>query len=84
MDDFLKFLDGKVTDFPMHVEISYNKTCDWSVYIYKKGCAGDYPNSSKSGNDAIICHVQSCDMELVFAMAQVAVKEWLSENCGGY
>ncbi len=29
MNDFLKFLDKKLQDFPMHVEITYNKTCDW-------------------------------------------------------
>lgn len=84
MNEFLKFLDEKSKDFPMHIEIVYNKTCDWNIYIYKKGCAEDYFKSPASGQDVVICNVQSCDMELVFAEAQVAVKEWFLENCGGY
>lgn len=84
MNEFLKFLDEKVKDFPMHIEISYSKTCDWNIYIYKMGCAEDYLKSSANGQDAIICNVQSCDVELAFAEAQVAVKKWFLENCGGY
>lgn len=84
MNAFLKFLDEKSKDFLMHIEIGYNKTCDWNIYIYKKGCAEDYVKSPVSRKDAIICNVQSCDMELAFAKAQVAVKEWFLENCGGY
>lgn len=84
MNDFLKFLDEKISDFPMHIEIGYSKICDWRIYIYKKGCADDYPNSEKYGNDAIICNVQDGDMNLAFAKAQVKTKEWFLENCGGY
>lgn len=84
MNDFLKFLDKKLRDFSMHVDIGYNKTCDWSIYIYKKGCASDYPDSEKDGNDAVIVNVQDGDMELCFAKAQVALKKWLLENEGGY
>ena len=84
MDYFLKFFAEKVKRFPMHLEILYNKTCDWSIYIYKRGCAEDYPNSESYENDAVICIVQNCDMELCFAKAHVALKEWLLENEGGY
>lgn len=84
MSEFLKFLDEKVSSFPMHIEIGYNKTCDWCIYIYKKDCASNYPNSKHNGQDAIICDVQHCDIELAFAKAQCEVKEWFSENCGGY
>lgn len=84
MHDFMKFLEEKVMSFPMHVEISYNSTCDWSIYIYKKGCAEDYPDSEKNGNDAVIVYVQDCDMELCYAKAHVALKEWLLQNEGGY
>ena len=84
MNDFLKFLDEELKYFPMHVEISYNKTCDWSIYIYKKGCASDYPNSEKDGNDAVIVYVQDGDIELCFAKAHVALKEWLLEHEGCY
>lgn len=84
MDDFLKFLNKKLKDFPMHVEITYNKICDWDIYIYKEGCARDYPNSEKYGEDAIVVNVQDGDMELCFAKAHVALKDWLLENEGGY
>lgn len=52
MDHFLRFLNEKLRNFPMHVEIGYNKTADWCIYIYKQGCTDRYPNSKKSGNDA--------------------------------
>lgn len=84
MNDFLIFFAEKVKHFPMHLEIIYSKTCDWSIYIYKKGCAEDYPKSEHYGEDAVICMAQNCDMELAFAMAQVQLKEWLSEHEGGY
>lgn len=84
MDDFLRFLDKKLKYFPMHVEIGYNKVCDWNIVIVKRGCATDYPNSEKDGNNAVVVNVQDGDMELCFAKAHVALKEWLSENEGGY
>jgi hypothetical protein len=84
VSEFLKFLNKLVESFPLHIEIGYNKTCDWSIYIYKKGCAKDYPKSKASGDDAVLCNVRSCDMELAFAKAEVQVKEWLLEHNGGY
>lgn len=84
MQDFLKFFDDKVRDFPMHLEIYYSKIMDWCINVYKQGCANDYPDSEKDGENAIIVRVQDCDMELCFAKAQVQLKEWLSEHEGGY
>lgn len=84
MQDFLKFLDDKVNSFPLHIEIGYNKTMDWYIYVYKKGCVKDYPESWTDGGNVILCNVSSCDMELAFAMAHVKVKEWFSEYEGGY
>jgi hypothetical protein len=84
MNDFIKFFNDKKRDFPMHLEINYNKVADWHIYIYKKGCANDFPNSNRYGEDAIICNVQYSDMDLAFAKAQVELKEWLLEHDGGY
>lgn len=84
MQDFLKFFDEKARNFPMHLEITYSKICDWCINIYKKGCTKDYPNSEKDGEDAVIVYVQDVDMELCFAKAHVALKEWLLEHNGGY
>ena len=77
MNEFLKFFDEKAQSYPMHLEITYCKICDWTILIYKKGCAED-------GTDLVLVDVQDGDMELCFARAHVALKDWLSENEGGY
>lgn len=77
MSDFLKFFDEKAHNYPMHLEINYSKICDWTIYVYKRGCAED-------GSDLNIVVVSDCDMELCFAKAHVALKEWLLEHEGGY
>ena len=77
MNEFLKFFDEKVKTYPMHLEIYYSKIMDWCITVYKKGCG-------QNGDDLNILAVQSCDMELAFAKAHVELKEWLSENEGGY
>lgn len=77
MADFLKFFAKKVLDYPMHFTLEYNKTCDWALNIWKKGCA-------ECGTDLDICYVQGSDLELVFALAQVALKDFLLEHEGGY
>ena len=61
----------------MHLEVTYSKVCDWMIYIYKQGCG-------ENGSDLKILDVQDCDIDLCFARAQVELKEWLSENNGGY
>lgn len=77
MQEFLKFFDKKSRNYPMHVEIYYSKIMDWCIHVYKKGCGC-------SGEDLEVVNVQSCDMELCFAEAQVELKKWLSEHEGGY
>lgn len=84
MNSFMSFLAEKVLDFPMHVEITYCKTTDWTIYIYKNGCANKYPGTKSSGDDAIIVYEQDGDFELCCAKAHVALKNWLSDHCGGY
>ncbi len=77
VNDFLGFFNKIVADYPMHLEIGYNEAADWGIYIYKRGCG-------ENGKDLVIANVWDCDMELCFARAQVQLKEWLSENEGGY
>lgn len=77
MQDFLKFFDEKRKSYPMHLSIEYNKTCDYVIRIWRKGCADD-------GGDLDICYVQDNDIELAFAYAHVALKEFLLEYEGGY
>ena len=85
MEDFLRFFDDMVRRFPMHLDISYNKTTDWTIEITKKGCADDYPCAENDGRGNVyIVGVQNCDMELCFARAHVELKEWLCRFNGGY
>ena len=84
MSDFLTFIDRLTNHFPVHVDIHYSKITDWCISVKKVGCASDYPESDHIGNDAILCDVQDCDMELAFARAQVAVKDWLIHFNEGY
>lgn len=77
MSDFLKFFAEKVRYYPMHLEVYYSKITDWSIHVWRNG-TGD------NGEDEEIVFVQGCDAELVFAKAQVELKEWLSEHEGGY
>lgn len=77
MSEFLKFFEQKSKNYPMHLEIGYNKVADWGIHIYKRGCGN-------GGKDLEIVNVSGCDMELCFAKAHVELKEWLLENEGGY
>lgn len=66
-----------VQDNTMHFELYYSKTMDWCLKIWKKGCG-------ENGDDIVICNAQDCDLSYVLAKGEVAVKEWLLENNGGY
>lgn len=77
MNEFLKFFDKKVKTYPMHLEITCSKICDWRICVWKRGCG-------ENGEDLWLVDVQDGDMELCFAKAQVALKEWLSEYEDGY
>lgn len=84
MNDFLLFFNDLVHRFPLHLEIIYNKTCDWNILIYKKDMAQDYPNTKHDENDVIVVYESDGDMELCFAKAHVALKEWMNEFNDGY
>ena len=84
MNDFLRFFNYKVRYFPMHFDLYYCKTCDWTLEITKNGCAIDYPEANSEGEDVIIFRGSEPDLELLFAKAHVELKEWLIEYEGGY
>ena len=74
---FLEFFE-KVQEYsPMHLEIYYSKIMDWCLKIYKKQCG-------ENGSDLVIFDEQSCDIDLLFARAEVSLKEYLLEKEGGY
>ena len=84
MQDFLKFIDELKRRFPIHVEITYSKITDWTIVVYQEGRADDYPGTPRHGTDAVLAYEQDLDMELCFAKAHVAVKNWLNEFNDGY
>ena len=84
MQDFLKFIDELKRRFPIHVEITYSKITDWTIIVYQKGRADDYPGIPRNGSDAIFAYEQDMDMELCFAKAHVTLKERLLEFNDGY
>lgn len=85
MNEFLKFFDSIVYDFPMHLEIYYSKRLDWCITVYKQDCAKLYPQCKTiNKNDVLIVNTQDIDIELCFAKAHVQIKEWLSKYNGGY
>ena len=84
MTDFLLFLNDLAKKWPVHVDITYSKITDWSIVVYKKGCAKDYPESDHDEDDVILVNVYDCDMQLCFAKAHVALKEWLLKFREGY
>lgn len=85
MNDFLLFIADLVKRFPVHVEIEYNKTADWTILVYKTGCSEhEFQGAQRVDGEVMICLEQDLDMELCFAKAHVAVKNWLLEYWGGY
>lgn len=77
MNEFMKFFSEVTRDYPMHLMITYCKICDWNIHIFKRG-------AGENGEDLEIFNDQDCDPEYLFAKAQVALKDHLSDYCGGY
>lgn len=75
METFIRFYKDMN---PGHwaLDICHSSIIDWSITVGFKA-------SHESYGDTIL-HVQDCDVDLAFAMAQIALKEWLLENQGGY
>lgn len=76
MHDFLKFYDGIKHGKGWALNIYHSSITDWCIRV-------EYKTTHPKYGETII-HVQCSDMELAFAKAQVALKEWLLENDGGY
>lgn len=75
MVEFLRFYDES-NEGAWSLEIYHSSIMDWCITI------GYKTTHHKHGE--VIINVQGCDMDLVFAKAQVNFKEWLLENQGGY
>lgn len=75
MEDFLRFYN-QVKKSSWTLEIYNSSIIDWRITI------GFISMHTKHGETII--DVQDCDIEYVFAKAQVLLKDWLTENEGGY
>ncbi|GAK41923.1 hypothetical protein TCA2_4415 [Paenibacillus sp. TCA20] len=77
MNDFLLFYNSISHNFSWTLDIYHSSIVGWIITI------GYKPAHEMHGQNVI--HVQDdCDMQLCFAKAQIALKEWLCENNGGY
>ena len=74
MEEFLKFFNRNLERSKMHFEVSYNFGFDWYIEI----------GADKDGECDIIFKDSGCDPEYLFAEAQIALKDFLIENKGGY
>ncbi|UED78102.1 hypothetical protein [Brevibacillus sp. DP1.3A] len=75
MHEFVRFYD-EANKGDWYLEIYHSSIMDWCIRI-------GYKTTHHRRGEAII-NVQDCDMDLAFAKAQVAFKEWLRESEGGY
>lgn len=75
MLEFIRFYD-EVNEGDWYLEIYHSSIMDWCISV-------GYKTTHHRRGETII-NIQDCDMNLAFAKAQVAFKEWLRENKGGY
>lgn len=76
MDEFLRFFNQLRKKYDFCLDVGYTQTTDWSIRV-------GYDYLHPKFGDAIVS-TQHCDIDLVFAKAQVELKEWLLKNEGGY
>ena len=74
---FFALFDRIVGGYPLHMECYYSRTMDWIVKVWKTGCAADYPDAEKEGNDVVLVHVWTCVMDEAFELAHRLLAEWL-------
>ena len=73
----INWLSDIVKEHKFHITIDYSPTSDWVVYVMRKGCASD-------GSDLVIFDGEDSDLSLLLAKAEVAVKEYCTNELGGY
>ena len=74
MSEFLRFIDELMGRRKVWLEVAYSSVIDWCITVHFV-----VENEKKC-----VVAVQHCDMEYVFAKAHAELKDWLSENEGGY
>lgn len=75
MKEFVRFYKKKNRG-DWTLDIYHSSIMDWCITVGYK--------TTNEKNGQIIINIQDCDVDLAFAKAQVALKEWLLEHQGGY
>lgn len=75
MSDLMEVYDRHASRLGLRMELYHSSIIDWRITIEKR--------KSLTEGDLIV-DVQHCDYQYVLAKAEVQLKEWLSENNGGY
>jgi hypothetical protein len=71
-------LERLITQYgKFHFELTYSSITDWMIHIYRRGYNND--NSNKE-----IFEEQNVDLMYLIAKATVFMKDYLTENNGGY
>lgn len=73
----INWLKKIVTVHKFHVELTYSRITNWYLTITRRG-------SKAGGGDLIVFDGQDSDLSLLLAKAEVAVKEYCTDNLGGY
>lgn len=73
----INWLKKIVTVHKFHVELTYSSITDWCLTITRREC-------KVGGGDLIVFDGQDSDLSLLLAKAEVAVKEYCTDNLGGY
>lgn len=73
----INWLSKIVKVHKFHITMDYSPVCDWNLYVMRKGCAED-------GINIIVFEGQNSDLSLLLAKAEISVKEYCTENLGGY
>jgi len=75
MTDLFETYDQHAAGLGLRMEIYHSSIVDWRITIEKR--------KTLTEGDLIV-DVQHCDYKYALAKAEVELKEWLSENNGGY
>jgi hypothetical protein len=76
MKSFLKFYEKIRDQHGFKIEIYNSSIMEWCIDIGYK--------VTMENKEYKVISVQSSDLDLAFAMAQVELKKWLLEKKGGY
>lgn len=76
METFLRFYESIRDTYGFNLEIYNSSITNWCITVGYKITMGK--------GEEVVIEIQDSDVDFAFAKAQVALKEWLLKNNGGY